>query len=245
MADFQDKKEYIDRGVSIIKNSRAVLVRGNFNAIYEDLNDMIFDACGTNLDDTLHVDLFERESLSVDDARDIKEAASKVGRTSETMHVIVIAAQTLTREAQNSLLKVLEEPAETVALFIVTPHPERLLPTLVSRLATVNVKENIIGASEIKNPINQYAIEFVSLSVPDRLTLVQTILKEIEKGAFMKEDIATFCNTVKLQFDANSSGNVEYEQVVKAIEPIHSYLLDQSSSIKLLLEHMAMTLPKK
>lgn len=49
--------------------------------------------------------------------------------------LIVDQAELLTAEAQNALLKTLEEPNTTSLLILVTHQPELLLPTLRSRLA--------------------------------------------------------------------------------------------------------------
>lgn len=64
---------------------------------------------------------------SVDDARELRKLVS-LGQS-----LILNNAHNLTIEAQNALLKTLEEPPENVQIFLLTPDPELLLPTVVSR----------------------------------------------------------------------------------------------------------------
>lgn len=46
---------------------------------------------------------------------------------------IILEAERATVEAQNALLKLLEEPPQTARLFLSAPNPKHLLPTIVSR----------------------------------------------------------------------------------------------------------------
>src|SRR5947208_292241 len=52
---------------------------------------------------------------------------------------IVERADTLTEAAANSLLKVLEEPPHYAFFILLTPHPARLLPTILSRSQIVRL----------------------------------------------------------------------------------------------------------
>ncbi len=53
--------------------------------------------------------------------------------------IFILTAANFMKEAANSLLKVLEEPPETVHIFILAENPGELLPTIRSRCATVRL----------------------------------------------------------------------------------------------------------
>ena len=53
--------------------------------------------------------------------------------------IFILTAASFMKEAANSLLKVLEEPPETVHIFILAENPGELLPTIRSRCATVRL----------------------------------------------------------------------------------------------------------
>jgi DNA polymerase-3 subunit delta' len=53
--------------------------------------------------------------------------------------IFIITAANMMKEAANSLLKILEEPPDTVHIFILAENPGELLPTIRSRCATVRL----------------------------------------------------------------------------------------------------------
>jgi DNA polymerase-3 subunit delta' len=53
--------------------------------------------------------------------------------------IFILTAASMMKEAANSLLKVLEEPPDTVLIFILAENPGELLPTIRSRCATVRL----------------------------------------------------------------------------------------------------------
>lgn len=62
------------------------------------------------------------------------------GKRSETAIVIIDDADTMTESAQNSFLKLLEEPPANTHFILTTHSPESLLPTIKSRLQTLHVR---------------------------------------------------------------------------------------------------------
>ncbi len=73
-----------------------------------------------------------RDAIDVASARKVIEGLHKTS-VSGRMVVIVDLADELRREAANSLLKILEEPPQGTALFLLSQSTSRLLPTLTSR----------------------------------------------------------------------------------------------------------------
>ncbi|MGB4800813.1 MAG: AAA family ATPase [Candidatus Saccharimonadales bacterium] len=80
--------------------------------------------------------------ISVEDIRLLGSFVSRIvpGRTGISRAIIIEDADTLTREAQNALLKLLEEPPENTVLLLTTSMPKKLLNTIHSRLQTVQVR---------------------------------------------------------------------------------------------------------
>lgn len=91
----------------------------------------------------------------------------------------------LTAEAQNSLLKVLEEPSENTLILLVCSNINTLLETIISRVQirnTVNYKDNI----EIEEHI-LHSKKFLTSKLPVRLQMVDQILKkEIDRATLVK-----------------------------------------------------------
>ena len=81
----------------------------------------------------------DRKSIGVDAVR---EACEQLGMTSLRggyRVAIVSPAHAMTANAQNALLKTLEEPSPRTLLVLVTSQPSRLLPTLRSRCQRVEI----------------------------------------------------------------------------------------------------------
>lgn len=74
-----------------------------------------------------------KESLSIEQIREIPEFMQKTPFLGGWRIVIVDDADTMTRQAQNGLLKILEEPPQNAILILITHRPGQMLPTIRSR----------------------------------------------------------------------------------------------------------------
>jgi len=83
--------------------------------------------------DVLHVCV---ERFGIDDSRTVS-ASAVTAPVVRPYKEIVIQFSTITTEAQNALLKILEEPPPQARFHVLAPGPESLLKTVRSRLAVV------------------------------------------------------------------------------------------------------------
>lgn len=74
-----------------------------------------------------------KASISVDAVRQIKNGALKVPVENDCKFYIIKNSEKMTVQAQNALLKVLEEPPSFVVFILITESASRLLTTIVSR----------------------------------------------------------------------------------------------------------------
>ena len=72
-------------------------------------------------------------TLSVDAIRRLREDAFLLPNESAYRVMILAEAQTMTPQAQNALLKILEEPPSYGVFILLSDNPEKLLPTVRSR----------------------------------------------------------------------------------------------------------------
>ncbi len=83
-----------------------------------------------------HPDIFvigNDKAASINDVRELIRRASLKPNDSDKQIFIVANGGKLRNEGQNALLKLFEEPPETVAVFILTDNRSSLLPTVLSR----------------------------------------------------------------------------------------------------------------
>ena len=79
-------------------------------------------------------------SIGIEAARDLQAAANLQPYEATGRVIIIDDADTLTREAANALLKVLEEPHPNVTLILVTANDEAILDTIRSRCQIVPLR---------------------------------------------------------------------------------------------------------
>lgn len=181
--------------------------------------------------------------MGIDEARALKEASGRIA-VSGGKKVFIVAADSITREAQNALLKVCEEPAADTHFFLVVPSFETLLPTLRSRLFVLSAREaNGMAASS-------RAEAFLRAQAPARLKTVQELLKAADDGAGRKTFIAfldelerAIAADTRVSKTQNHAGK-RRAQALSELFRVKKYCHDGSPSFKLLLEHLALVLPK-
>jgi len=81
-------------------------------------------------------------SITIEQVRSLKNFFSLKTHINGVKRVaLIVDADTMTVEAQNSLLKLLEEPPEHCHLILTSSHAEFLLPTILSRVQVVHLRK--------------------------------------------------------------------------------------------------------
>lgn len=79
------------------------------------------------------------DDRGIDTIRSLKKKAALYPRNGEIKVYLLDEAHMLTKEAQNALLKMLEDPPSFVYFFLCTTNPEKLIRPIHSRCTTVKV----------------------------------------------------------------------------------------------------------
>ena len=87
-------------------------------------------------------DIFSLEDYSIESVRSIKKFLSQKPYQHSSKIIIIQNAQQLQPEAQNALLKMLEEPGENNYFFLTTSRPSQLLPTIMSRCHQIKINSS-------------------------------------------------------------------------------------------------------
>ena len=91
------------------------------------------------LGDVLHIKPNSHErTIGIDAVRAIRGFLAHAPNRSALRTVILDEAELLTSEAENALLKIAEEPNPRAMIIVIIDDPERLLPTLRSRLQRIH-----------------------------------------------------------------------------------------------------------
>lgn len=163
--------------------------------------------------------------------------------------VFVIATPSMTGEAQNALLKILEEPPQETRLFILTPAPETLLPTLRSRMQSYAFEGNF--AESVIDPR-----AFLKAGSAERLEMLKVFFpkkkggddEEGEEGSESKRDTSGAIHFLSALECALSHVSLEHtlpaREGVRAVYRARAYLTDKGSLLKSLLEQVALLVPR-
>ena len=139
----------------------------------------------------------------------------------------------MTTEAQQALLKLFEEPQKGT-LFILLAPLGSIIATLRSRF--VRYPEILEGKKG-----STFTKKFLALSQKERSIEVAKLLKD-EEG--IKERVGDFLNELEALLHKNIAKSREVRKSLEDIAKIRSYANDRSPSFKMLLEHLALSLPK-
>ncbi len=178
----------------------------------------------------------EFETFTIDDARNLKELASRKA-FGGGKKIFIVASNFFTREAQNSLLKLFEEPTPDTHFFIITSNSETILPTLRSRL----MKTALEGEREDSDLAN-YAKEFLKLSSYARLeaSYIKTMIEDKDK-----QKALIFLDYLTKALRERVGGDIaSYAEVFNQMISSRNYIRDRSASVKLILEHISLVIPK-
>ncbi len=131
------------------------------------------------------------QTIAIDEVRKIKNFVSLSPYGSGPYKFVIIDnAHLMTVEAQNALLKVLEEPNASSILILVTAYREALLPTIASRCQEIKFfphPRRLVDAVLADAKLSKTNKEFLAEFANGRIGLVKRI---VEEGSFDKVEDA-------------------------------------------------------
>ncbi len=201
----------------------------------------------------------ELEKLGVEEAAELRtqSAFKSVGGKA----LFVVGFSLITSEAQQSLLKMLEEPQAGTVFVLLAPHGS-LLPTIKSRVLPYphtlqqSTLQKVLGspvsARSHLGPDHfaehsaapSIATLFLKSMGKERSTQIAALLKE-EEGE--RERVRAFLADLEQTVYKALATAKDKKPLLEGLSDIHkvrSYVSDRSPSLKMLLEHVALSLPK-
>lgn len=174
------------------------------------------------------------ERFGIEDARELSALASLKNFADSTFF---LAVSSMTTEAQQALLKLFEEPQRGTTFLVLLPHGI-LLPTLRSRMLPYPIKGDALDQSSSRRRLG--AEQFLSAHKKERSDFVAKLLKD-EEGA--RERARELVNALEVELSKNME-DARAREGLQDLAKVRDYLRDRSPSLKMLLEHLALTLPR-
>ncbi len=144
---------------------------------------------------------------------------------SKEEQVFVVSLREITTEAQNALLKILEDPPADVKIYFIVPYEEILLKTVRSRMQILN------KASVKDTPSNNNYKDFKKLNYGHRLETISMKVKD-------KEWVNSMING--MESEAYLTKN---RSLMREVLFARKFLHLSGSSPKMLIEHCTLITP--
>ena len=243
-------KEHLQNAIAMNKVSHAYIINGERNVGKEFIARVFAMAlqcekkeaepCGechsckqalsNNQPDIIYISHEKPNTIGVEDIRaQINNDIVIKPYSSPRKIYIVNEGEKMTPQAQNALLKTLEEPPEYAVIVILTTNVEALLPTVLSRCVVLNMKP----VSDVL--VKKYLME--QLGVPDYKA---NICVAFARGNIGKAKLlASSEEFEKVKDEAISLvkniNDMEIHEIVKAIKKISEYKFDVNDYLDILM----------
>lgn len=171
---------------------------------------------------------YRQGQFGIDDVRALISVAYRRPEGAEVERLLLVATEFITEEAQQALLKLIEEPPISTRFIFVIPEGYTLLPTLESRFE----RAGTLGEPTVSTAF----VTFKKAQLAERLALIEENLKRKDHlwQADLKKGLLTYLTDRPKSLSASVLSDLEY---------VSRLLLTRGASNKFLLEHLALTLP--
>ncbi len=178
----------------------------------------------------------EFDTFGINNGREIMQLQSRMASEGD-IKIFVIKANFFTTEAQNSLLKMFEEPTSGTHFFVITQNTETLLPTLRSRLFVPEM--NVVSEQSLVCGVDMEV--FLRSKQAKRIELLKEITETKDKNMAI-----SFLNELEGILYKKFQGSILKLDSISAFEEIirsKKYLNGRAPSVKMILEHVALITP--
>lgn len=171
---------------------------------------------------------FDAGSMIIDDIRELY-SSTRTKHSQKHVYVFDFGDRTMSVQAQNAFLKLLEEPQDGMHFILATHRLDKLLPTIISRSQTIQIL-----------PVLQEQTDELLKSVSNIDQTKRSRLQFIAKGLpaeiiRLQEDDAYYEKRIKIMQDAKTMiSGTPYEKLLTT----HAYKDDRNGAVTLLSDMM-------
>jgi DNA polymerase III delta prime subunit len=177
------------------------------------------------------------DSFLIDDVRAIKSLA--VEKTDKES-LFIISFTHINSEAQNTLLKLIEEPKQKTTFFFIFPNAKKLLKTIQSRIEIIPFNR-VLNRGEKKLDVKAY----IKMSLQERFDLSKRLNTKPKKNEdfekITKEDLQNFLDDLEIFF-AKQKTSQKRNLILEKINESRKFMQASSVSIKMIMDNIAINL---
>ncbi len=216
--------------MKILPNHHAIFSSGDIGMSMEFFKEGLKER-GIEVMGNPDVLFLHHDNFGIDESRELYQI-SLSAPLQEDKKIIALSFKKISREAENALLKLFEDPNPRSEFLIASSNFDSLLPTLRSRLFLINREgEKSKNESGIK--------KFLALPIGEKLKETDKIQKAYKDSEGDKGVIRDFLLALHSELEKEPVKNAD---ALRASARSLSYIDDPSSSIKILLESVVLAL---
>lgn len=216
--------------------SKSIIVSSNNQKFYDSVVQELLKSLSieTQSPDYLEIIPEKKQSIGIDQTRKLKLWLQQKPYNSKHKLALIRDADKLTTEAQNSVLKQLEEPPEHSYIVLLCRNHHSMLPTVLSRC------ELIVDHNQIKQLNNE---EFMELSTTGRLKKIEEILKE-KDSLISKQVILSLLTSLLIDMEADLREGKITENLLSNIKLVQLTIdmVNSNTSKRLALENLVLNM---
>lgn len=182
--------------------------------------------------------LIESESFGIDNARDLEKWA--IGKPFlGGVKASLIIVNSITHEAQNALLKVLEEPPLGTYIFINIQNLGGLLATFLSRVRVLDIPKELSKESTLPKEKNlDNAHKFFNAKINEKFAIIRSLSKNEDKNP-MRELVKNLEKVCFYDYAKNKPTDKSRVEMAKNLLTAKIFVSTRGSSPKMLLEWLS------
>ena len=175
------------------------------------------------------------KAMGIEDVRNIHKKILLKPFKGKTKAVVIQAYENITTEAQNALLKVLEEPPANTITIISVAKKELLLPTIISRCKIIELEEkempttneNIAKFNDVLNIV-------FNGNIGAKLKIAQDVAKDTEEVSTWLEKMSIFVRQKLIE----NYNDPKYSNLLKQLQKTYAIIKTTNVSKRVALENL-------
>lgn len=184
------------------------------------------------------------ETIGIEEARTLQSKLYLKPLKGKSKAVVVKVTQGITPEAQNALLKSLEEPPQNTIIIITIPTIRLLLPTILSRCKIIYLDFKQVYSNETLKQQQQQFNNLLQFSIGKRLKFAQDLIKDKDNTLnWIELSIAALRQELTIQ----NKHKISLEQINTSLRELlktYTIISTTNANLRLVLENLLLSLPK-
>lgn len=185
------------------------------------------------------------QSIGIEDIKQMQKKIFLKPIKSQTKAVIIEDAQLLTPEAQNALLKVLEEPPAQTIIMLCANSKEALLPTILSRCQIIELETEPLKLKEKDLlELQAFITNLPTLSVGEKLKQAEKLGKDKDKAMLWIEKLLIVLReqTITAIVEDHESETIDAIITLRELQTLHMRLKTTNVNPRFAIEYTLLNL---